>query len=193
MTKQTIKSIKQSFETELNARIAHETAIDENANVINVLLLASKKFDDSVFSYFAKHNLDFSFLNVARKADKRFNAKALDKVARVVKSISSKTDMLDNYTRAIVKNAIHLSDNHKIVELDNVLQRATCSHSIEHAQRAKLDRSACVDKNASTANTQQSSTRAALDALKLVTVKHRDTKSELTQFNVDVLRTMFAK
>lgn len=172
---QTTNKTQTAILASIDARIAKARS-DDNESL-------ARKFEDER-KYFVK--AEFCDFFDVRKIDVKFfdtiAIYALQKVRKIIQcAISENNVKLDTYTRCFLKNAQVLAKEK--IDFTYALHNAALSKSCSAQRSAKL--AMRLNSSANTATTQSSSTRQALQALKLATVYKTKDNENATRVDLD--------
>ena len=161
------EKLHASIVSNLTARAEAALSVDNNS-LHDKFMSEAKNFTLDYAAILADNAINADFTN-------NIAIYAQQKVRKILKSVHSKSDQLDKYTSAIINNAKTRKQT-----INNAQQNASLSSSIElESMKARDVR---LHKAVSTASTQSSSTRKALQALNIATY---DKESKSLTFNTE--------
>ena len=186
MTQITIENARENLNAQVQARIDYELKkVNENAleKVKENDLLIAKKFrdvqarmnHDLILQIAIDLNIaDFTFLNVHKRSNERFNIYSAQKIAYLLQAFV-KARHADKHSMNVLRNA--LANKSKLqddaFEYTYALVRSTCSKFFrdENARNISKLKYRCDSVSAVTSQTQASSTVNALKVLSVVHLK----------------------
>lgn len=166
MAKSNVKTITNTIAGIIDAKI--EKAGNENLKK-NWTRERAKMVDPKIAAFFAEHHVD-------PKGMEGLAIYAMQKVRKLLTVFTGMGGKIDPYTLNTLQNAVALKAQG--IPFTSELQMAGLCHSVDAPEKLKLAVRRHSDR--ATASTQTSSTRAALEALNLLTVTKEGGKRVLT-------------